>query len=77
MLSFTAPLPAAPTPIRYASVHTRIGVPAQLNFTLSHISPAAKKFSLGKVVPIIRRIGATAGRVADVAGKVAVVASIL
>jgi len=52
-------------------------VPAELNFTLSHISPAAKKFSLGKVVPIIRRIGATAGRVADVAGKVAVVASIL
>ena len=75
MLSFTAPLPAAP--MRHTGVHTRIGVPSELNFTQSNISPAAKKFSLGKVVPIIRRIGATAGRVADVAGKVAVVASIL
>jgi hypothetical protein len=77
MLSFTAPLPAAPTPMRHTGVYTRIGVPSEINFSQSHISPAAKKFSLGKVVPIIRRIGATAGRVADVAGKVAVVASIL
>lgn len=70
MLSITAPVPSVPMR------HTRLDAPV-LNFSQSHSSPAAKKFSLSKVVPIVRRIGAVAGRVADVAGKVAVVASIL
>jgi len=63
-------------PMRHAGVHTCVSAPT-LNFSQSHSSPAEKKFSLSKVVPIVRRIGAVAGRVADVAGKVALVASIL
>ena len=43
----------------------------------SNRSPEAKKFSIGKVVSVIRKVGNVAGKVADVAGKVAVVASIL
>jgi len=43
----------------------------------SNRSPDAKKFSIGKVVSVIRKVGNVAGKVADVAGKVAVVASIL
>jgi hypothetical protein len=48
---------------------------SSLDFNAS--APDAKKFSLGKVVNVVRKIGTVAGRVADVAGKVAVVASIL
>lgn len=43
----------------------------------SNRAPDAKKFSIGKVVSVIRKVGNVAGKVADVAGKVAVVASIL
>lgn len=53
---------------------------ANLNHLLSFSSqktPEQKGFFQKKVIPAIRRIGAVAGKVSDVAGKVAVVASIL
>jgi hypothetical protein len=39
--------------------------------------PQQKGFLQKKVIPVIRRVGAVAGQVSNVAGKVAVVASIL
>jgi hypothetical protein len=40
-------------------------------------APQQKGFLQKKVVPVIRRVGVAAAKVSDVAGKVAVIASIL
>lgn len=56
--------------------HLMIATEPVLSFS-SNRAPDAKKFSIGKVVSVIRKVGNVAGKVADVAGKVAVVASIL
>jgi hypothetical protein len=49
-----------------------------LSFSDSHQpNPQQKGFLQKKVIPVIRRVGAAAGKISDVAGKVAVVASIL
>jgi hypothetical protein len=50
-----------------------------LSFSASqqHNQPQQKGFLQKKVLPVIRRVGCVAGKISDVAGKVAVVASIL
>jgi hypothetical protein len=48
-----------------------------LSFAASHQTPKQKGFLQKKVIPVIKRVGAAAGKISDVAGKVAVVASIL
>ena len=47
-----------------------------MSFSSSN-QPEQKGFLQKKVLPVIRRVGAVAGKVSDIAGKVAVVASIL
>jgi len=49
--------------------------PTTLSFSASK-HPEQKGF-LQKVVPVIRRVGAVAGKISSVVGKVALVASIL
>ena len=44
---------------------------------MSFTAPQQKGFLQKKVLPVIRRVGVAAGRVSDVAGKVAVIASII
>jgi hypothetical protein len=48
-----------------------------LSFAASHQTPEHKGFLQKKVIPVIKRVGAAAGKISEVAGKVAVVASIL
>jgi hypothetical protein len=54
---------------------------ANLNHLLSFSSASSPQqkggFFQKKVIPVVRRVGAAAGKISDVAGKVAVVASIL
>ena len=53
---------------------------ANLNHLLSFSAskkPEQKGFLQKKVIPVIKRVGAAAVKISDVAGKVAVVASIL
>ena len=47
-----------------------------LSFSTSS-QPDQKRFSLRKVVKVVRKIGNIAGRVSRIAGKVALVASVL
>jgi hypothetical protein len=47
-----------------------------LSFSTSS-QPDQKKFSLRRVVSVVRKIGNVAGRVSDIAGKVALVASVI
>ena len=47
-----------------------------LSFSTSS-QPDQKKFSLHKVVTVVRKIGNVAVRVSEIAGKVALVASVL
>ena len=47
-----------------------------LSFSTSS-QPDQKRFSLRKVVSVVRKIGNVAGRVSHIAGKVALVASVI
>ena len=48
-----------------------------LSFSTSASAPEEKKFSFSKIIQPIRKVGQFASKVSDVAGKVAVIASIL
>ena len=43
----------------------------------THRAPEPKKFSIKKVVSVVRKIGNVAGRISDFTGKVALIASIV
>ena len=43
----------------------------------THRAPEPKKFSIRRVVSVVRKIGNVAGRVSDITGKVALVASVI
>ena len=62
-----------PNPNPNANLNHLLG----LSFAASHQTPEQKGFLQKKVIPVIKRVGAAAGKISDVAGKVAVVASIL
>ena len=76
-----SPIHAQTAPMR-SPLHTHNTNPnANLNhlvgLSFSASKPEQKGFLQKKVIPVIRRVGAAAGKISDVAGKVAVVASIL
>jgi hypothetical protein len=48
------------------------------NFSFSsEESPETKSWVSKKLIPAVQKIGATAGKISDIAGKVATVASVL